>query len=341
MKVIIKDFQAVKEAVLEFGDGITIITGPNGSGKSATFRAIRAAISNPNGCAGYVNHDAKQAEVTIENNGQSITWTRTNDTSIYKNNLTGAEFVKASKMDSRDLGDLGFYFDLKDRLVNIPSEWDTLFPFGESDSEMFKLFEDIFNISSSFLIVDSFKAEEAEIKKSILLTSSQRDNAKHMKDSFDFVLGKINKEKLDELRALLIGIKTREYEMADDLGSFYESYPITQIVLPQKVNSDTLTYLESNLSKIREMEADLQEWKSNAALDSLDLVSISPDRMKIDLNPTLMKLKEMEKDLVDWKFEIGFSKMNGEKMLKLTQEIKEAEASLAEIIVCPTCGKEF
>ena len=158
MKVITKDFQILNgEHEFEFPVGVTVIQGESASGKSSLFYAIQYCLTNPSGVDYVINWDAKQTQVTIENNGNSVTWVKTPTSSEYINNTTGEKFVKASKLDSRDIADLGFYFDHKDNVINIQGEWSVLFPFGLTDTEMFKQFEEIFNIACAYQIVDDIK----------------------------------------------------------------------------------------------------------------------------------------------------------------------------------------
>ena len=194
MKVRTKDFQRLKgENEFEFPVGITVIQGRSGSGKSSVFYAIEDCLTNPSGVADVINWDAKQAEVEIENDGGYAKWIKTASSCEYVDK-DGKEYIKASKIDSRDIADLGFYFNPKGNIVNIHGEWSKLFPFEASDTEMFKLFEDIFNISSSFQIVESIKKDEQGFKAQINSINKELNDLTQQNNNLEYVLESLDKD---------------------------------------------------------------------------------------------------------------------------------------------------
>ena len=341
MKLTIKNLQSIAEASLEFNEGVTIITGPNGSGKSASFRAMRALLTNPNGCAGYVKHDEKYAEVTLENNDESVTWRRYPDTTTYINNKTGQEFIKASKMDSRDVADLGFYFNNKDELVNVPSEWETLFPFGESDTEMFRLFEDIFNVSNSFMVIDSYKSEENDIKRNLGNLSSQKDSLKFKIERVEHTLNNIDKSRLIGYQTKISSQNQEIVNLESDLSIFQENYLNSILKVPVEVDKKMLIHLDNLVMQLREIESDLTELQENRSI--LDINFVDYPLSKFDSLKTLdlTEINTMEKDLVDYNRFSSEYDYNQQEIIKYDKLINESKEKLAEIKVCRTCGKEF
>ena len=75
MKVKINNYQIIKEAELEFKPGVTVIIGSSNNGKSSVIRAIESAINNKGG-SDFINYDAESCEVTIEDLGQKIIWSK-------------------------------------------------------------------------------------------------------------------------------------------------------------------------------------------------------------------------------------------------------------------------
>ena len=194
MKVRTKDFQRLKgENEFEFPVGITVIQGRSGSGKSSVFYAIEDCLTNPSGVADVINWDAKQAEVEIENDGGYAKWIKTASSCEYVDK-DGKEYIKASKIDSRDIADLGFYFNPKGNIVNIHGEWSKLFPFEASDTEMFKLFEDIFNISSSFQIEERIKKDEQGFKAQINSINKELNDLTQQNNNLEYVLESLDKD---------------------------------------------------------------------------------------------------------------------------------------------------
>ena len=71
MKVVIKDFQIIKSAALDFEPGLTAILGESNNGKSAIFRAIMSAIYNEPGTTN-IRFGADAYMVGIEHNNHKV-----------------------------------------------------------------------------------------------------------------------------------------------------------------------------------------------------------------------------------------------------------------------------
>lgn len=164
MKVKIHNFQSIADAELTFDKGLIAITGPNSSGKSAIFRALRSVIQNPSTAKHSVKKGTKRAEVTISglDNAPDVTWARTSLESSYK--TAEGEFQRAGR---NNVYDFLPSFPLKmdgARMLNFQTEWDTLFPFEKSNTELYTLFERIFSVVDSASIVNVMKQDEKEAK---------------------------------------------------------------------------------------------------------------------------------------------------------------------------------
>lgn len=264
MKLKLKNFQAYDELELEFINGINVISGSNSSGKSSIFRAILALLTNPNGSKNYIKHGKNSAEVTLKNNGNELTWQRLKSTVNYID-ANGQSFEKASRLDSRDIVDLGFYFNAKGDVVNIHTEWDVLFPFSESDTEIFKLFEDIFNISSLAIIIDKMKADENAINKSIF----------DLENSIA-----INTKKINAIQSL------NELCNLDELKEYYKK--INVLVNSFNVLLNDIKIAEknnklSNVTKLDNIEEKINYIQLNNLLNDINLVKNINESNKIEI----------------------------------------------------------
>lgn len=168
MKVDIKNFQSISNAELDFDFGLIAITGPNSSGKSAIFRALRAVIQNPPSAKHSVKKGTKRTEVSISGlpNTPTVTWARTPTESSYQTSVQG-EFKRAGR---NDVFDFLPSFPLRlegSRLLNFQTEWDTLFPFEKSNTELYTLFEHIFSVVDSSSIISIIKSDEKATKDKI------------------------------------------------------------------------------------------------------------------------------------------------------------------------------
>ncbi len=331
MKVITKDFQILKgETEFDFPVGVTIIQGESGNGKTTIFYAIQDALTNPSGVADCINHDANSTSVRIINNGQDMTWIKTPSSSEYINNITEENFVKASKLDSRDIGDLGFYFDNKNKIINIHDEWCVLFPFGSSDVDMFRLFEDIFNISCSFTIIDELKKDEQEIKSSITKINTDINDLNKKSLNLSQILVKVNPKDPDELIAQI----EQEQKTLEDLKQVELQYTklkktANQIVFPKEFSIKDLTASHASLY---ELIAAQKQYEKNNILNNLILPEVQTFNLVLD---------PIFKDVITYQNILTQVAEYEENIVKLDKELKNIQSQIDNIKVCPTCGKEL
>ena len=86
LKLSLENFQSITHGELIFHTGTTVIVGQSNSGKTATFRGLKACLSNPSGSQRFIKNGTKQAVVTLEYNGNQISWRRTPKESTYQIN---------------------------------------------------------------------------------------------------------------------------------------------------------------------------------------------------------------------------------------------------------------
>ena len=65
MELLIKNFQSVRDAQLEFGPGLTMIAGPSDHGKTAILRAVKALLTNRSGRE-FISYGTNQCSVVID-----------------------------------------------------------------------------------------------------------------------------------------------------------------------------------------------------------------------------------------------------------------------------------
>ena len=321
MKLITKDFQILKGThEFEFPVGITVIQGKNGSGKTTLFNAIEYCLVNPPGVDDAINWNAKQASVTIENN-EEITWTKTKTSSEYMDS-SGKVYTKASKINSTDLGDLGFYIK-DDDVVNIQSSWKIIFPFGLKDTEMFKLFEDIFNISNSFIIMDDQKREEQEIKSNINFLNNQLNELTIKNQKIDEIFSKIDRNKINSF----IEQKNQSENNLNQLKKDFEIYSNNQKISNLKVPEPRELI---NNQSVEELKRDFQKYVKIKSLINLQ----PPESKSFNIKENIYK-EDYDKYL-NLKNEIN---NYSNKLIELETEYNKVKEELKEIKVCPTCGQ--
>lgn len=330
MKVTLNNFQILEgQNTLEFIEGVNVLVGPNASGKSSIFYAIENALTNPNGVDDCINYNHNFTSVTIENNDNCLTWLRKVGSSTYINDRTGDKYVKASKLDSRDVCNLGFYFDLKNRVINIHNEWSVLFPFGESDTDMFRLFEDIFNISSSFQIIDEMKRDEQYIKSSLTGAQNEKSNISDKLNTLYNITDNVSLDSINEMIESINSCSLRTSELQEDYITFSKSYLYKNITLPDVYDVSLLYERYHNYQSIENDFLTYEQLRKKADI-----------RLpKIDLNITIPVFdSELKNDYEQYCITKANMIALHEELNEVSQEKDKIQENINQIKVCPTCG---
>lgn len=331
MKILTKDFQALKgDNLFEFNSGINMIIGPNGSGKSSLFYAVENCLENPNGVDDCINFESNSACVTIENNQQSLSWIRERGSSTYKNNLTNETFVKASKLSSSNICDLGFYFDKKGRVMNIHNEWSVLFPFGESDNDMFRLFEDIFNISCSFEILDDIKKDEQELKGNIKKHIIDKEAQEHKLNILNDIITKVNIIDIDNIISdLTISSQSKE-TLQQDYDTYKINYPLKEVILPGTFD---ISLIYDVYYRFNDILDDLNKYVKAINIREIKIPTVEP----IDFNYTFnQELQSVYEQYCSLKSTIV---CHTNELNSLENKKVDINSKISKIKVCPTCGR--
>lgn len=159
------NFQSIGKANLEFIPGINLIVGQSNSGKTAILRAIKTLLTNPARAKHFIKKNTNEAVVTIDTGDNNFIW--------YRSEKGGSKYCvnneEYSKLGTKGLFEIlernGFVQDDRGNVMNIEGEWDLPFPFDKSPAELFRLFENIFCVSDSAVILKSYKDEEASLVK--------------------------------------------------------------------------------------------------------------------------------------------------------------------------------
>lgn len=72
-KLTLKNFEAHKDTLIDFENGVTIIKGNSNAGKSSLFRALRFVLLNEPGGEDFINFNENETEVTLQYNNHIVT----------------------------------------------------------------------------------------------------------------------------------------------------------------------------------------------------------------------------------------------------------------------------
>lgn len=331
MKITLKDFQSIENASLEFPTGVTLIQGPSASGKTAILRAIKACINNPNGTSHYIRHGAKSAQVEISVGDETLTWERTKSTTNYY--YKDHEFLKASKSQSSDYCNLGVAYNHRGEILNLSDEWSLLFPFYESDTEMFKLFETVFGLGNTAEVINTCKGDETAIKKDIFDIEGKIDHLKKKKGTFEKLIGIVEKSPSSTVNKVL----SSEYKKLDRMArDFIEAYDLVRYNRTKLDLYQTEDFTEA-VDELTALYKDLEFAKNAEKLVGLNFSTYSNE----ELEENRAQLDALKKDIAVC-INLGLEIEREEEVIKDCQsKSEEAKKTLAEIKTCPLCGSHL
>lgn len=325
LKLSLINFQSITNGELEFETGLNFIIGQSNSGKSATFRALKACLSNPIGSQRFIKKDTNIAEVILEYNDNVIDWKRTKTESSY--NINGEEYVKTGRSDAfKIIANTGFVKDHNDVIMNIEEELQLPFPYGISKIDLFKLFENIFCVSDSAIILKSAKNHENEVKSDIELLENEISKVKNKLSELKKFQKEISLNKLKSTKDKVVKQQNNLNKLNEGIEIIRTAVELNKLKLPkpQDFNNKLEQYedfynTKNLINKLLELHGisqtikevkvpqsvDLREYKELITIQKdlvilNNLLKIKPDESfklkQIDLNK-YTDLKKMVKEL--------------------------------------------
>ena len=252
LKLSLENFQSISHGELVFHTGTTVIIGQSNSGKSATFRALKACLLNPSGSQRFIKKGTKSSSVALEYNGNQIIWKRTPTESSYI--INGENFLKTGRSNVfKIIEDTGFVIDTNDVLMNLEEELQLPFPFGISNADLFKLYENVFCISDSAVILKSAKTMEDNIKFEIsTLENNIIKNNNKLKELQDFKEF-INLDKLANYKRFLESKNERILFLRKDLPVIKKAVRIENFKVPEETFEDKQVSYKDKVKLKREL----------------------------------------------------------------------------------------
>lgn len=346
MKIKFKNFQSLRSEEVNIRPGMTLITGPTNSGKTAIFRGLLALLTNSvdapnfiNGIAVQENGDNAELSVSlIDEDIPKIEFHRNKSKAWYM--IDGKKYSKLARSNIFDIyPDLRrkFIYDPQDsrKVLNFQTEEQLAFPFDKSDGEMFKLFEHIFNITDTRLVIDTMKKEEDEVNFKLSQNQSEKQNLTEKTKILEAGLYKINKE-------FLLNYADQYKKCANSAQKCLEKiYKISEYA-PFLTTCQQLPILSSNdngeiFSAVIDLGKKLQECqlKSEYITNYTDLELSGTEEdfgsPVLELESKLNKISTLSKNLIAIEQSIADNE----------QILKQAEEKLKEFDICPLCGHKL
>ena len=331
LKLSLENFQSISHGELVFHTGTTVIVGQSNSGKSATFRALKACLMNPVGSQRFIKKGTKSASVALEYNGNQIIWKRTPSESSYI--INGENFLKTGRSNAfKIIEDTGFVLDFNDVLMNLEEELQLPFPFGMSNTDLFKLYENVFCISDSAVILKAAKGVEDETKFEIsTLENDIIKNSNKLKELQDFK-EKVDLNKLGYYKRFLESKRDRIIVLKDGLPLIKKALKVENFKVEEKDFEDLLVIFLAKVGLRKELIKLKKLHSLNKALKEVEkpkVLDLTFYYEKLKLRKTCKILKEINKLKIK---EVSFNNLLStyenltelNKTLKIIEKLKEA-----------------
>lgn len=366
LKLFLYNFQSISEGELVFKTGLNFIIGQSNSGKSATFRAVKACLLNPSGSQRFIKKDTNKTIVELKYNGNDICWNKTGKANSYT--INGEEYRNTGKSDAFKIlnNETGFVKAEKGcALMNIEEELQLPFPFGIPDSELFKLFENVFCVSDSAVILKSAKDHEDKVKDDISLLELEEAKVQNKINCLNTLKKEVNIEvlkgykdtlkrkenKLDTLKDGLSVIKLACKVVKSnlkieerDFRNLFEQYSnaleckevfnnLIKLHNLSKNLRNVQIYSSSNLGQLADLQNLKELSKTTQILKKLHKVKVK----EVSFENKLQELRELRtiRSYIDKiKGEVQELKANKKRE---EEKVASIEVKLKEFKVCPLC----
>ena len=363
LKLSLHNFQSISDGELVFHPGINVIIGQSNSGKSATFRALKACLSNPTGSQRFIKKGTTSSAVTLEYNGNQIVWKRTPKESSYV--INGETFSKTGSSNAfKIIEDTGFVRDENDVIMNIEEELQLPFPFGISKFELFKLYEDVFCISDSTIILKAAKEQEDGVKEKISSLELTLINNKNKLEELKEFKETVSLDYLKNTRDKLKEKSNRLTKLRDGLPIIKKALLLENIRVPENTFSNKLITLKefkdlsTTVTKLKKLHVVDKTLKDNYVEFESHLEKHSEHKALLKLVSTLKEIKNLEVPTQEFTSKLEhYSTLKSykkalkeiqekihnkkEELSKIDEKVKGTKDKLKEFKVCPLCHKSI
>ena len=347
MKIKFKNFQAFRDEEIDLSPGVTLITGPTDNGKTAIFRGLLSLLLNDLDAIGYINgdaikekgDDAEEVVTIIDSDIPMIEFHRTKAKAWYM--IDGKPYRKLKRDNIFDIyPQIGrkFIYSPEDptrQILNFQTESNLAFPFDRSDTEMFKLFERIFNITDTRSAIDTLKKDEDQVTLKLNQVLGDKSNYETSIRETEKILSEVD---ITTIRAYIQQYKTilgRQQRITQEIQHIanYAPFLKTLQTLPK------LSKLDDNLvvEHITKLEKNLQEvaskWQFIQNFKDVSFTKEESDRTA--------RLQELASKIDKIVYLEGAIVNENEIIQEAEIDMAEAQKELDSFDKCPLCGHDL
>lgn len=366
MKVNIKDYQVIREAELEFIPGINVIVGSTNNGKSSIIRAIQGAINNQGG-SGFINYDAESTEVTISDEQNIITWSKSKKQGDSFYNINGDVLKKIGQKQLPEVADL-----LNMHEVEVGNErfqinfWRQMEKPFLVDKTAYQLFDFISQSKEQEFVAGLQSSTVGEVKG----ISSEVTVLNATADTLTKQIITLNEEikglevvesiDIDNLEKAITIANNLARDLNDHTNSTATYYEVKEKLLKSmKVNEEAdiifkevskelndVNEFKQAMNNLSTKEAELKEAKTKLSkiettINQTEKVLKEVDKLIKEVNKYSDLREQLNNKFVSYKrVKIDFE-ADSIKIKELSESIKVAEKELGEFDVCPLCGNNL
>lgn len=365
MRVKIENYQAIKNADLFFDVGLTAIVGPTNSGKSSLIRAIKGAINNQVG-TGFINYDADESVVSIEDNGNTIVWTKPRKGSATYT-LNGREISKVGRTQNEEVANLLNMSEVEVNTQKIRLNfWEQMEKAFLMDKTPNQLFEFISQSKEQELMQSYQQTEQTkltEIEKQIKVNETKLDVYKQEIQKLDnraTELVRFNAIDINQIQSLIKlknSVETnleRFYDTISEINllrdkvlvqtNFVKSIKSIDNELRQRfLLRDKIIALENIISsgtkQITKLNNNIMDWENNIKqLDKIvvDFNSIITKHSELVRRKETIKLLNQKDITATTAVDVAKKDINYYK-----QAVSKITTELNTFSVCPFCGSSL
>ena len=366
MRVKIKDYQAIKNAELNFDYGITSIVGESNNGKSSIIRAIEAAINNKGGSS-FINYEADKCIVEIEDGENKIVWNKSVKSGKSSYEINGVELKKIGQKQIPEVAETLVMPEISvgtnSFRLNFWKQMDYPFLVGETS---YQLFDFISNSKEQEIMFEMQEQVQVSVKENKTLIDSL--NSKIDIKTEDIARAKQKAEKLEPIANFdierlekLISIKetidknVSIYEEAIDKISYLEK-ELLSINKNEKKANKSIEELSKSVASYESISKSIEDYErtSRSLYDSIETSKQYEESFKVYENKiaeleeisnqhsVVINLKSTIKKLLDeHELLCGSEIMHKTMLSEVEEELKEVESELSQFDECPICGSSL